>query len=348
MHTRQERQQQIETLYRVMQSQSPLPLRNLVLIPKLIPSFRPHQSATVSERAVERFARRHQLWIDGHSEQYITMNSWLYPTAITEERLTNIGNIFAFLFYLDDWLGNEQQKRLSQEKRTSTREMILGMLRTMQDPARAPQNRFEAALRECIVSLVPLAPADWLHSALDATRQHIAISTKDHDTGTLGNAFTVEEYWRRRLQVSGMLPTVMLIDIATNNFLSEATLTRWGIHDEVQEMRLLSASLGGLVNDLFSFEKEVIDAADDFNLITIFMLNEGCDLATAIQKAITFINQQTLRFFELESIVASRASTEQICSYLDALRDILGATWYWQNNTARYRRPNSIFAELRN
>jgi hypothetical protein len=161
---------------------------------------------------------------------------------------------------------------------------------------------------------------------------------------------------KKRAHISGMPHTVKLIEFSSGVFIHREELNRFGIQAEFERLNWVVGLIGCLMNDLFSFEKEVIDNHSDSNLVTILMLNDlRMDLITALKQGCAIVQNLLVEFAGLIQQIGAKISTivdesvislqEKLDTYLLGVKKCVQACWTWQVYTKRYKRPYSIWQE---
>jgi hypothetical protein len=191
-----------------------------------------------------------------------------------------------------------------------------------------------------------LSEEAWLNRFADAMMEHLKASMDTREAIVLGETTDVAQYMHVREFDSGMRPTIHLVEFVKNSFLPDEVMN----HPYLQTMTLRCARIGSLTNDIFSYEKEVIQLNSDYNLIRVFMESEYLTFDEAVHESIMLLNgiiddflgdSANIPEWEDESIQA------KVSEYVSGLRDIIIATWHWQYSTNRYRSSTSPFEELR-
>jgi hypothetical protein len=107
------------------------------------------------------------------------------------------------------------------------------------------------------------------------------------------------------------------------------------------------------MNDVFSFEKEVIDNGSDSNLLAIIVLNNfRMELSEAMSVATTIVRhllagyeQQAGKILEAIADLPDGEGRQKLFRYMDGIRRCVQACWLWQVETRRYKRVRSIWRE---
>jgi len=147
--------------------------------------------------------------------------------------------------------------------------------------------------------------------------------------------------------------TVSMIEYSQGNYLDWPLLGRLGIAQEFRELGTTVSLIGALMNDLFSFEKEVIDNGSDSNLLAIIVLNnfrmelrEAMSVATTIvRNLLAEYGRCTESLFENIDGLAEADLRAGLLRYMEGIRKCVQTCWLWQVDTKRYKRPGSIWKE---
>ena len=315
--------------------------------------FRPNRFGEYALAEVERFCRRHEIWLEAGGAHYNSMTPYLHPNAVTADRMTIIGIFNAILFWLNDTVGREKFAHLSEEERlraSHTAGRLRDMLET-RSPATDPTPE-EVATAEFLELLARDAEPDWLDQFLNSTAEHLRTAIRDQNTDARGGLLSVTAYIDLRSEVSGMYPAIAMCEYSRDDYLPWDLISDPDSAARLRRLQRLTADIGALMNDMFSFEKECIADGADFNLIPVWLLNTpGATLADAVHGAAAIVRDRLTEFHLLrEQILAEYAgSTDRKAadSVAAHVRDLVGcvqATWAWQIITPRYKGV-SIFDE---
>jgi hypothetical protein len=143
----------------------------------------------------------------------------------------------------------------------------------------------------------------------------------------------------------GMYVQINMIEFADEIALPETVIT----HPTLQRLRQNCNRVACLMNDIFSYYKEIVIEQNRFNLINLIQENTGVGLKEAVEEAINIVNAYTVEFLEYEKQVPYWGTATQFAvkKYIEGMKRQISASWYWQIYTPRYRSPHSPFRELR-
>jgi len=320
------------------------------------PDFRRNPDAEVVEQQTEAWARHHGIWKEGYSEHTNTMGAYLHPETASPRILNAIDKTYLILFYIDDTFSNELQKDLSPEERTAGEQIMRELFQLIASQDRLgqlPSSRFGVvnATRELIQDLQELADPAWLERFMVDLVKHLEDTAQDQNEQAIGEKFTRLTFLERRNDISGMFVTNWYMEFATGQYLPREVLPLQ-VSQLCERINYLCAIIGGTANEFYSFEKEVIDHRDEFNIIPITMINNPeMGLMAAITDCMEFLNQSSQELLEvsdqltqlLPSLPAEQAKPVQ--EYLRQARFVALASWFWELDTDRYQRQRSIFQQ---
>lgn len=317
--------------------------------------FRPSEFGVQACDDVERYCREQGIWLEPGGAHYNSMTPYLHPGPVSAQRLTVIGLFNAILFWLNDTVGREKYGHLSENEQRRARgelERLCALLET-RTPLVSP-SPVEVATADFLSQVDELSDPRWLDEFLASTVEHLRTAIRDQNARARGDLLTVAEYVDLRAQVSGMYPAIALCEFGRDSYLDGDRLSRAGLAADIHRLRVLTAEIGALMNDMFSFEKECIADRSDFNLIPVCLLNtSGATLAGAVRDAGTMVRNRITEFRRRRDALADRcrepgfADTDlaaQLRVHLDDLTGCVQASWVWQLVTTRYKGA-SIFAE---
>ncbi|WP_280423904.1 terpene synthase family protein [Nocardia carnea] len=317
--------------------------------------FRPSEFGPQACDDVEGYCRARGIWLEPAGAHYNSMTPYLHPGPISAQRLTVIGLFNAILFWLNDTVGREKYGHLSEAEQRRARDELERLCRLLElRILPADPSPVEAATFDFLSQVDELSDARWLEQFLASTVAHLRTAIRDQNARARGDLLTVAEYIDLRAQVSGMYPAIALCEFGRDSYLDGEQLSRAGLDADLRRLRVLTAEIGALMNDMFSFEKECIADRSDFNLIPVCLLNmPGATLADAVRDAGTMVRDRLTEFRRRHDALADRcrepglADTDLAAQLRVHLADLAGcvqATWVWQLATTRYK-GTSIFTE---
>lgn len=346
--------------------------------------FRRNPLAEEAEQITLEWAQLHGIYSPKYAEGSLTMGAFLHPEgpgilvkddeeSALLDRLVLILKTYALLFYFDDWMGNDRLKFVSEtpdgegaiEEQTETHveterlEVLKGLGQLFSLPIDQLDSNFSAthpaviAAHELLRDLSHQSDPRWFATFHQSLTKHLAAALASQNN----ERYTYDEFKTVRNDVAGMLVTVDFLEFASGQYIEWNTLPAH-LKTSLEKIARAVAWIGSLSNDLFSFEKEVVDSEDGFNIVPVLLLNNLVpDLTTAIVYSLALTRQEIQQFAaeceiarqELEAVF-SALDLEQataIAAYIRQAEAAVHAAWAWQLATDRYTHPErkSIFYE---
>ncbi|WP_437550821.1 hypothetical protein WME97_07925 [Sorangium sp. So ce367] len=284
------------------------------------------------ERAMKRF------------EGIIVLDPYVYPYAIGHRRLLAAGTFSQWLFFLDDQYDDDPRVGRDVCAVRTIMERYLGILRTGDLPARpSPFARFTVHLRECLEAL---APEGWMRRFLAHVEQYLFEgSLRATSAWARGQVPLLDDYLHLRMHDSAVFPAIDIIEIAAGLELPHATRE----HPAVAEMARLTVRHTAYVNDLFSYQKEVLWNDTPCNLVRVMMANKDIGFEEAVHAVVSMVNRDVDRFLEVERAIPSWGPSldRQVEAYIGGMKAWMVGNVDFSLSSSRYRSEDSPFLELR-
>lgn len=316
--------------------------------------FSPHPQSDELRKTAKAFGEQYGVWLD-NARHHITCALFLYPSA-EPHRMLNMMKNLTIDFYLNDVMGRDVFHQLSPEKQREAKQIIQRMGKYdphLRIPATAPD--MERANIEVLRNFRDTSPAEWFTKFHRLYNYHLAITHRDNNAAAMGRIQTVDEYIDLRCHLSGMHHIVLWVEYGDGLFLDWKWLRQAGIDQELERLHWVTAAFGALSNDLFSFEKEVIQNGADSNLLMVIALNEPeLSLFQVIYHAAALVRELLVEYVQLLEAVRNRCTALQgsfpeqaalMEVHLAGLERGVQASWMWQVYTQRYKHPESIWEE---
>jgi hypothetical protein len=318
--------------------------------------FSAHPDSEELKMRIQEFGEASGCWLPG-AKHHISCALYLYPGADTYRMFCMMQNL-TLGFYLNDVMGRDTFQYLPVEQQVSAREMILRMSRL--DASldvgvdAAPLERVNAGILQAFRDH---SPRDWFQRFLDVYCYHIGITHTDGNVVAQGRIPGVTEYMDYRCHLGGVHHILQWIEFSDGQFLDWEKLGRYGLADPLRRLHWVTAAFAGLSNDLFSFEKEVIDNGSDSNLVMVIALNEeGVPLQDAIGQAAGIVKALLMEVLSLLDLLEAGIDglilpdpqlATQLRSHRAGIVRCVQAIWLWHCYSGRYKRPLSLWAETR-
>lgn len=272
-------------------------------------------------------------------DDYNTMSAYLFPDASYDQLLAII-MLNNLLFYIDDLWDRNDDDVVDDITRRNTFEDIIHIFRFGE--VKDENNVMQVSALKIRELMLPIANKAWLQRLIVNTQRHLKATTYDiADIENRNNSMLTSRYIELREHDSGMVPTVDLIEFAQDIYLPDEILQ----HEAVQKAIQCCIQSAALMNDLFSYEKEVLKLDSRFNLVHVIMTSENLVFEQAVHESVVLINDIIETFLALEPQLPSG---NDVRLFYQGLHDQINAAWHWQLvGTNRYRSKNSPFSELR-
>jgi hypothetical protein len=317
-------------------------------------TYHPHPQSAKLISLVQQFSEQHGIW-RSDAQHYVTCALFLYPTASFHHMLAMVQNC-AIDYFLNDTMGREIFPQLSPAAQQEARTIIDRMGRVSErlevPPNAAP---VELANYEMLRAIKNTSPENWFREFVKHYSYHLAVTHRDNNAAALHYIPSVDEYIEMRNHTSGMPHIVLLIEYSEEAFLDWEALGRLGIAPLLRKTQRAAALIGSLMNDLFSFEKEVINNNTDANLLMSIALNHPAfSLTEVIHYGAAIVQEQLLEFMSgMEALrhhcrlhlASEPAVINDLQLHMGGLQRCVQASWMWQVHTRRYKQSFSIWEE---
>ncbi|MFI6369379.1 family 2 encapsulin nanocompartment cargo protein terpene cyclase [Streptomyces sp. NPDC050546] len=266
-----------------------------------------------------------------------------HPGAVDLDRLTVAGELLLAENLVDSCYCSEDEDRGGSSRGLGGRLVIA---QSALDPFHGPPE----AEKEWRQGLTADGPLRSYHRALRDYAGFATPSQTDrfvHDIARLHLGYVAEAAWAETRyvprvweylvmrQFNNFRPCLSIVDAVDGYELPEAVYAR----PEIQRITALACNATTIVNDLYSFTKELAAEPDHFNLPLVIAADERCGLKAAYLKAVE-IHNQIMDAFEEESAVLSAASP-LVERYTRSLAAWVAGNHEWHaTNTHRYHLPD--------
>lgn len=274
-----------------------------------------------------------------HYNKHTTMAGFLYPNGAVPNMIQLVV-LFDVLYYVNDLFAEDAIGNKEQPNILYLLDAWKGDIKSM-----PPSDNFYSlyhTIYQCGQNILSLSNPIYFKKITQLIKNHLQemLAPKLYKS--------IEEYKQSRLHSSGMLVTIELINIVTQNFLPNY------YYDEFNLLTILEyqcAMIGAISNDLFSYKKE---NNSDYNYVCAQMPYENKTyLHHAISNTIKELNLLLAKYNSYKSVVIAQLNTstsierKKILSHLENLDFINAASYHWQNSTDRYKAKNHILEDLR-
>ncbi len=311
--------------------------------------------ASMAEGDVNAFVTRWQVK-PRHFDDYNTMSRFLYPGSTSAKRLQATCTIHSMFFFIDDLFFDTDDfdardfaiaVDIGKDLRSISHFLssLMHIFKTGELPANP--TAIQMAFYEMRQLVIEQAPAEWFNIFAEGIEDYItAAIQREVDLHTGQTVLTdLDSFLDVRLRDTGGLHTCQLIEFCKDAFLPDEARN----NDQIKHLTWLAIAMASLVNDIYSYHKDVVLEGSDFNLVKILMDIDGISFDEAVDKSVRLVNSYAARF------VAARAQLPRwgketdivVQRYVDGLAEMMSGNVFWHGTTNRYRSPESPFAELR-
>lgn len=322
----------------------------------------------VADKATKRFVER--LGIQAF-EKYrgigVFAATYMLCTSVSAEVLTAAANFLGLLYFVDDLCFDSEDIPHYQ---VGVRDPVCwrnpagyldflarictGMLRS-EEPPQLPLGSDDGASAANSQLYGPVAMAfwetgrdlrrlsasspDWYPCFADSVDDFIAacLSIQADFAGSIAD---LDKYTVARVRNSGYYSTALLLELANQCFLPPEARA----HRGVQRLVWAMDAHGSLLNDVFSYNKEVEGVAREFCPIRLLMRQQGMSLVQAVRRVVELINSHASAFTasagDLEAELPPHLAMDpRVRRYVQALREIVSGSMHFHNALDRYSWP---------
>jgi terpene synthase-like protein len=317
-------------------------------------SFSAYPQSDELLEVTEIFGKQFGVW-QAHTRYFINCGFLLYPFAHPGRLLTILKNLTVG-FYLNDVMGRDVFQFLPPQQQRESRNLITKMVHLDENiPLSRYDNPIETANTLVMREFRDASPEAWYRKFKYLYNHHLHITHRDCNTDAVGHVPKVDAYVERRCHLAGMRHIVLWVEFSDGRFLDWDLLKEYRLARKMERLHWLSAAFGALSNDLFSFEKEVIDNGSDSNLVAIIALNNPfLSLKDAIGRSSELVRDLMAELIALLATMETEidrltlkdhALAEDLSIHLKGIVRFIQASWLWQLHAKRYKRQLSIWNE---
>lgn len=317
-------------------------------------TYRPNKNIDSLMQEVKEYFVERDIWLD-NSRHHISTVPFLFPLG-QHNRMLSLTKNLTIDYQLNDWMGRDVFRWLSVEEQLTAREIIT-RIAAVDERLDIPPDAtpVEVANIEILKEIKQSSPPEWFSRFLHLFNYHIAITHQDGNAADSDHTISVDEYIALRTHLGGMFHVVMWGEYSEGMFLNWDWLAEKKMDESIKKLHAMVAEFGVLSNDLFSFEKEVIDLGSNSNLVMALAFNHpDLSLSELFEQAAAIVRDRLMEFVAtMKQLRGSckelAAATPEICErvdhHLDVLDRCMQACWLWQKFTHRYKREHSIWQE---
>lgn len=298
----------------------------------------------IASRATKRLAQSAGILskpLEPYFDEFVDLAAQFYPDA-TEEGLVQGALLVSWLFFLDDTYDRDAAFASDVGAVKTLMEQTLGILSGQPLPeAPTPLHRYTLAFREQLKGSSPR----WLARFLESVRSYLFQGSLEAVESWQGVRFpSIEQYITRRIQDSGVLPCLDLVELVSGHGLAEPLFR----HPALQRMRHLCARVIAHENDIVSYENEVVRRDKPNNLVRLMMHHQQLTFAEAVSATVELIHGDVKRFERLGRWLLLRhpEAAVPLGAYVKGMQAQMRGNHDWSLVSRRYSSPTSPFPEL--
>jgi hypothetical protein len=276
-------------------------------------------------------------------DAFIAADSYSYPYA--DLNGLNLAGLFnQWLYFIDDQYDDHPEFGRDVEAVGRLMRRSLDILAGGELPAGdKPFDRFTARMR---AELFAHSDQAWQARFLAHVEEYLLEgSLAAMKVWSSGQLPPLDEYCRLRLFDSALFAVFDVVELA--NVLLSAEVRH---HPLLRTLRYHAARHVAFANDLFSYQKEVVQQGMPFNLLHVLQANESLTIEQAVDRAVRIVNCDMEAFLAAERQLTTWGSIEvdtAVERYLDGLKAWMRGNIDFSLSSPRFRAPDSMFTELR-
>ncbi|MBK7862726.1 MAG: hypothetical protein IPJ65_29775 [Archangiaceae bacterium] len=263
----------------------------------------------------------------------------------TLDRLSAAASYSEWMYFLDD--SYDDHPGYANDVDAVERQLLRAfeVMRTGELPSQAtPLERFTRHVHQ---SLRAAAPSDaWFALFLERCRDYMFHgSLRSMEFWKQGGPPSVAAYAEVRSHDSGVLPVLACSLLASNTELPPEVLA----HPSVVALERHTVRHVAFLNDLFSYQKEVLRHGYPCNLVHAIATEQRLDLAAAAKVAIETVNEELRAFVALERSLPhfSAELDAGLARYVVGMKALMRGNYDFSLKSRRFRDAESPFRELR-
>ncbi|MEO1297559.1 MAG: hypothetical protein AAFW75_17600, partial [Cyanobacteria bacterium J06636_16] len=256
------------------------------------------------------------------------------------DRLFVTGSMMTY-FYLFDYIydADFQQKESITAIRNHLAKDLISSLEN-QKPENCDRCDFLKVIMEILANL-KTTPHDW-HVLFNAElKKYVRATVSGKLYAQEFPKLSLTDYLHVREKDCGGWWSANLIEYVNDLYLTSEERSQ----AEVVQLTRLCLWICSLINDLFSFPKEMESEEYPFNAVYFCMNCEEIPEKRAVQFLIEKLNQLIDEFKTLRKNATFQCSPA-MKSYAQGLQEFVSGIWYWHQRSGIYAHPKSFFIEL--
>jgi len=313
-----------------------------------------HEDHQEIDAEVKRICKHYKVWNDKTGDNYNSMTAYIISNG-HPQRLVVSSIYFALNWYWDDAFGDDIMKRLTKEEKVEAKLTVKGiqnLLMTGKFGRESPSD-CERALEYLLSQMQLLSPPSWMNRFRRSLKEHTDHGYEHRSPREVVNIGSWEKFLDIRRAQSAMDPTTFNVEFCCQAFSHRTIFKCLGLAAAYEEVQRHMTILGGISNDVISFEKEFIDEGMWFGSVQYLFLTRLEmtleDVLVEIGKVLDHSTQRMVSLLEhLRTTIelSDIPEKQEMLDYCQGLEDLATGCYRWQMATNRYKRIDSMFHEL--
>jgi len=313
-----------------------------------------HKDHEQIDAEMMRICRQYNMWNEKTGDNYNSMTACIIPNG-HPKRVEVISLCFALNWYWDDASGDDIMNRLTEEEKVEAKLNVKGMQHLLMTGkfGRETPSDCERAFEYLLSQLQMMSPPSWMSRFRRGLKEHMEQGYEERSPRSVVSIGSWEKFVDIRRAHSAMDPTTFNVEFCCQAFSHPTIFKFLGLAADYEEVRSHLTILGGISNDVISFEKEFIDEGMWFGAVQYLFLTRPEmtleDVLVEIGKVIDHSTQRIcllLKHFRTTIQLSDIPEKQEMLDYCQGLEDLAISCYGWQLATKRYKRIDSMFYEL--
>ncbi|KAG0629579.1 hypothetical protein M758_1G114300 [Ceratodon purpureus] len=325
------------------------------LLSMIIDGLPPQQQSEYVYEAEERLNQfvdryHHINSLDSYCRVGLSYASYMYPKAISVDRVVAISVNYAIGFLLDDLFIDSpnpfllDQYGIDRSACETPEAMLLYFdhLDAVFSQQHAPRNLIETMMWESGRDILSLSNQDWFDCFVQAVMEHRHVSVASHAdlvSGRTGCFGDLASYTKMRAGNMGGEFIQLMIEFANNSYIP----TEMRSIEFLQKVTSTTSVHLGYTNDVYSYHKESSLEANPRNLITVLMECEGKPVAESVHRAVELVKEYGRMILEMKAEAAKWGLEKHMVD----IKALIAGNVYYGCMDPRYRQSDSVYLEHR-
>lgn len=247
-------------------------------------------------------------------------SSICYPNIIIEDKIYNITNFYTLLFIIDDILENNINTNINSIRYIEILEDII-------EPITKIEKTFKniwCSIKKDLSIIQKTRFINYIKEWMDGAK-YLSNFNNNIDRNT---------YMYYRFKSIGAMASFITIEYGFDIEFTQETLYL------LKDIHNISGQNIILINDLFSYRKEIYENKNNINIINIIISQNNCSLQDAINLLEIDIKKNYNNFKKLYNEILVNNDDKNIRKYLNGLSDLIIGNLHWSCISPRYHGIN--------